>query len=76
MTFSVIPHIVRSAGDKVVGRNVAVDVWYAEERAFLACVRLAEVREGFLSNEAIGNDAVAIERRERTRSSGYVVPRT
>lgn len=46
------------------------DVWYADARAGFA----ADFVGGGLGLDT-GIDAVAIDNRERTRSSGYVVPR-
>lgn len=71
MTRRVIPHTVRSCGEKkgvAVGRGAEVEaVWYAEARAGWAGL---DDTAGVCS----GIEAVAIDNRERTRSNGYVLP--
>jgi hypothetical protein len=58
-----------------VDEDEGADVWKAEERAAFTA-EAVEVTGGVavLGKTARGMDAVAMERRERTRSSGYVVP--
>jgi hypothetical protein len=76
ITFRVIPHMVSSEG------NGRADVWSAE--ASLNCEDVdAPVDEGGgMDDDDVAEllaaimDAVAIDNRERTRSSGYVVPTT
>jgi len=49
------------------------DVWYPDANA---CVTDETPEDGLgscLSGNIVGRDAVAIDRRERTRSNGYVV---
>lgn len=79
MTFNVMPHIVRSAGEKAVAiarealdaaAAADEDVWYADASAGFAAVDV--VGGGFGLDTDI--DAVAIDNRDRTRSRGYVVP--
>jgi len=57
-----------------VDEDEGADVWKAEERAAFTA-EAVEVTGGVavLGKTARGMDAVAMERRERTRSSGYVV---
>ena len=80
MTRSVMPHTVRSAFEKVLATcrdadaevDIALDaVWYAEARAGAAAMG-----GGAADADACltGIEAVAIDSRERMRSSGYVVP--
>lgn len=74
-TLSVIPHIVRSCGENTVAAAgladaAADEVWYAEDNAGRPGPGLDDVEVDF----GTGIDAVAIERRERMRSKGYVVP--
>jgi hypothetical protein len=47
------------------------DVWYADESVWLTVVEPEECVGAF---EGVGMDAVAIDKRERTRSKGYVEP--
>jgi hypothetical protein len=81
ITFRVMPHMVSSDG------NGRADVWSAE--ASLSCGDVdAPADEGGGIDDDDGDDedvaelfaaimdAVAIDNRERTRSSGYVVPAT
>ncbi len=72
MTFFDIPHTDRSTDEKALatGRTEAAteDVWNADERGG---------RAGIDEGDPVcwtGIDAVAMERRERIRSRGYVVP--
>ena len=70
ITLRVIPHIVRSRGEKTdcaVDRAVVDAVWYADARA--GCEAVEDVAAA-----CSGIDAVAIDNRERMRSKGYVVP--
>jgi len=70
-----MPQIVSSDADRVVGRIntdddvVLEDVWYAEESV---CLTVVPPEEGACSFGGLCMNAVAIDRRERTRSNGYV----
>lgn len=67
-----MPQIVSSAGVYTWVESVGVtdeEVWYADVRVCF----IEEGKEASLACIAVGIDAVAIERRERTRSRGYVV---
>jgi hypothetical protein len=72
-----MPQIVSSDADRVVGRIntdddvVLEDVWYAEESV---CLTVVPPEEGACSFGGLCMNAVAIDRRERTRSNGYVEP--
>lgn len=75
ITFNVIPRIVSSDAVKVVDRIENVDgvvwddVWYAEASACFDDVTPAD--DCF---DGLGINAVAMDKRERTRSNGYVEP--
>lgn len=77
MTFKVIPHMVSSGDGIAIDRDDGLDkddVWYPDANVCVTEETAEDGLGGCLSGNAVGRDAVAIDRRDRTRSNGYVEP--